>query len=92
MKDQEGRGNTNPLDEGIIDYVDTGWYGDVVDENLFCTAKMIANGTPVFGAAGSMPRKPPLSCWLRNCISLTMSKPVPRPATMRSSFSSAVRI
>jgi putative iron-regulated protein len=39
----EGRVNAWPLDEGLIDYVDADYYGDVSDENAFFTANVIAN-------------------------------------------------
>lgn len=39
----EGRVNAWPLDEGLIDYVDTGRYGDTSDENPYYTANVIAN-------------------------------------------------
>lgn len=39
----EGRVNAWPLDEGLIDYVDAGIYGDTSDENAFYTANVIAN-------------------------------------------------
>jgi putative iron-regulated protein len=38
----EGRVNAWPLDEGLIDYVDTGHYGDTSDENPLFTANIIA--------------------------------------------------
>lgn len=41
----EGRVNAWPLDEGLIDYVDTGKYGDANDENPWYTANVIANPT-----------------------------------------------
>ena len=51
VDDWEGRVNAWPLDEGLIDYVDAGWYGDVSDENLFYTANVIANESLTFGGA-----------------------------------------
>jgi putative iron-regulated protein len=39
----EGRVNAWPLDEGLIDYVDTGSYGEESDENELFTANVIAN-------------------------------------------------
>jgi putative iron-regulated protein len=39
----EGRVNAWPLDEGLIDYVDTGKYGEASDENPWYTANIIAN-------------------------------------------------
>jgi len=39
----EGKVNAWPLDEGLIDYVDTDAYGDGSDENAFYTANIIAN-------------------------------------------------
>ncbi|HEY4250755.1 MAG TPA: imelysin family protein [Roseomonas sp.] len=39
----EGRVNGWPLDEGLIDYVDTGSYGDTRDENPLFTANIIAS-------------------------------------------------
>lgn len=49
----EGRVNAWPLDEGLIDYVDTAQYGEEADENPLYTANIIANrevrigGTPL---------------------------------------------
>ena len=51
VDDWEGRVNAWPLDEGLIDYVDTGWYGQISDENQFYTANVIANESLTFGAA-----------------------------------------
>lgn len=45
VDDWEGRVNAWPLDEGLIDYVDTASYGEESDENLFYTANVIANKT-----------------------------------------------
>ena len=39
----EGRVNAWPLDEGLIDYVDGGAYGDESGENSFHTANIVAN-------------------------------------------------
>jgi putative iron-regulated protein len=39
----EGRVNAWPLDEGLIDYVDAGLYGEASDENPWRTANVIAN-------------------------------------------------
>jgi putative iron-regulated protein len=39
----EGRVNAWPLDEGLIDYVDTGKYGETSDENPLFRANVIAN-------------------------------------------------
>ena len=39
----EGRVNAWPLDEGLIDYVDSGRYGEASDENVYFTANIIAN-------------------------------------------------
>ena len=39
----EGRVNAWPLDEGLIDYVDSGKYGEASDENPWYTANIIAN-------------------------------------------------
>ncbi len=43
VDDWEGRVNAWPLDEGLIDYVDTTRYGDTSDENPWFTANLIAN-------------------------------------------------
>jgi putative iron-regulated protein len=45
----EGRVNAWPLDEGLIDYVDTTKYGEESDENPLYTANVIANKTLKFG-------------------------------------------
>lgn len=45
VDDWEGRVNAWPLDEGLIDYVDAGSYGDESDENEQYTANIIANTT-----------------------------------------------
>lgn len=39
----EGKVNAWPLDEGLIDYVDTGAYGEESDENAFYAANIVAN-------------------------------------------------
>ncbi len=51
VDDWEVRVNAWPLDEGLIDYVDTGWYGDASDENRFYVANIIANETLTYGGA-----------------------------------------
>ncbi|WP_417585765.1 imelysin family protein [Nitrincola sp.] len=43
VDDWEGRVNAWPLDEGLIDYVDSSSYGDMSDENALYTANVIAN-------------------------------------------------
>ncbi|MDZ7824043.1 MAG: imelysin family protein [Ahrensia sp.] len=43
VDDWEGRVNAWPLDEGLIDYVDAGYYGAESDENALFTANVIAN-------------------------------------------------
>jgi Uncharacterized iron-regulated protein len=45
VDDWEGRVNSWPLDEGLIDYVDRASYGEESDENPFYTANVIANPT-----------------------------------------------
>jgi len=45
----EGRVNAWPLDEGLIDYVDTGKYGEESDENPLYAANVIANKKLSFG-------------------------------------------
>ena len=45
----EGRVNAWPLDEGLIDYVDTSSYGEEVDENPLYTANIIANTSVRYG-------------------------------------------
>ncbi|MEK9968602.1 MAG: imelysin family protein [Ferrovibrio sp.] len=45
----EGRVNAWPLDEGLIDYVDAGKYGEESDENPLYTANVIANKKLKFG-------------------------------------------
>jgi putative iron-regulated protein len=53
VDDWEGRVNSWPLDEGLIDYVDKG-YGTESDENTLYTANVIANPS-----ATSNPTSPP---------------------------------
>lgn len=48
VDDWEGRVNAWPLDEGLIDYVDSG-YGSESDENPFYTANIVANKTVKVG-------------------------------------------
>jgi putative iron-regulated protein len=43
VDDWEGNVNSWPLDEGLIDYVDKGSYGDTKEENPLYTANIIAN-------------------------------------------------
>jgi putative iron-regulated protein len=43
VDDWEGRVNSWPLDEGLIDYVDKGLYGEESDENPLYTANVVAN-------------------------------------------------
>lgn len=43
VDDWEGRVNAWPLDEGLIDYVDTEYYGEESDENPLFRANIIAN-------------------------------------------------
>ena len=43
VDDWEGRVNSWPLDEGLIDYVDTSTYGTESDENPLFTANVIGN-------------------------------------------------
>jgi putative iron-regulated protein len=45
----EGKVNAWPLDEGLIDYVDSGRYGEESDENPLYTANVIANRKLKFG-------------------------------------------
>lgn len=49
VDDWEGRVNAWPLDEGLIDYVETAAYGFESDENLLYTANVIANPALAFG-------------------------------------------
>jgi putative iron-regulated protein len=50
VDDWEGRVNSWPLDEGLIDYVDQSSYGDQKDENPLYTANIIANPKLRLGA------------------------------------------
>jgi len=43
VDDWEGKVNAWPLDEGLIDYVDAGAYGEISDENPYFTANVVAN-------------------------------------------------
>lgn len=43
VDDWEAKVNAWPLDEGLIDYVDPGFYGDSSEENELYTANIIAN-------------------------------------------------
>ena len=43
VDDWEGRVNAWPLDEGLIDYVDAGLYGEESDENPLYIANVVAN-------------------------------------------------
>ncbi|PZF75337.1 peptidase [Aestuariivirga litoralis] len=45
----EGRVNAWPLDEGLIDYVDTASYGEESEENALFTANVIANPSLTIG-------------------------------------------
>jgi len=45
----EGKVNAWPLDEGLIDYVDAGAYGEERDENAFYAANIVANATLTIG-------------------------------------------
>lgn len=47
----EGRVNAWPLDEGLIDYVDAGYYGVESDENDLFTANIIANESLMINGA-----------------------------------------
>ncbi|MGC9420036.1 MAG: imelysin family protein [Rhodovulum sp.] len=49
VDDWEGKVNAWPLDEGLIDYVDTGAYGETSEENGFFRANVIANPTLTIG-------------------------------------------
>ncbi|MEM7193687.1 MAG: imelysin family protein [Pseudomonadota bacterium] len=48
VDDWEGKVNAWPLDEGLLDYVDTGSYGTESDENVFYAANLVANSTMDF--------------------------------------------
>ena len=50
VDDWEGEVNSWPLDEGLIDYVDAGSYGDKKDDNPLYTANIIANKKLRIGA------------------------------------------
>lgn len=50
VDDWEGRVNAWPLDEGLIDYVDTAAYGETSDENPAYTANVIANASLILGS------------------------------------------
>ena len=43
VDDWEGKVNAWPLDEGLIDYVDSSSYGSESDENPIYTANVVAN-------------------------------------------------
>ncbi|MEL6550300.1 MAG: imelysin family protein [Pseudomonadota bacterium] len=45
----EGKVNAWPLDEGLIDYVDTGYYGDENEENAFFRANVVASPAVMVG-------------------------------------------
>ncbi|WP_420406326.1 imelysin family protein [Nisaea sp.] len=49
VDDWEGKVNAWPLDEGLIDYVKTGFYGSESDANPYYTANVIANPTVTIG-------------------------------------------
>ena len=49
VDDWEGKVNAWPLDEGLIDYVDSNSYGDESEVNIFYTANIIANEKIVLG-------------------------------------------
>ena len=49
IDDIEGRVNAWPLDEGLIDYVDVGRYGESSDENPLFRADVVANRRIVVG-------------------------------------------
>ena len=48
VDDWEGKVNAWPLDEGLIDYVETSLYGRQSDENFFYAANVIANPSLTF--------------------------------------------
>ncbi|MEM1285513.1 MAG: imelysin family protein [Pseudomonadota bacterium] len=54
VDDWEGRVNAWPLDEGLIDYVDAGFYGMENDENDLFTANIIANANVTINGAEVM--------------------------------------
>lgn len=49
VDDWEGKVNAWPLDEGLIDYVDSGFYGVENEENPFYTANIVANPKAIIG-------------------------------------------
>ncbi|WP_114418258.1 imelysin family protein [Marinospirillum perlucidum] len=49
VDDWEGKVNAWPLDEGLIDYVDTSSYGETFAENPYYSANVIANETLTVG-------------------------------------------
>ena len=49
VDDWEGKVNAWPLDEGLIDYVQTDLYGTESDANPYYTANLIANPKPTIG-------------------------------------------
>ena len=49
VDDWEGKVNAWPLDEGLIDYVDTSYYGEESEENALFRANVVANPTLTFG-------------------------------------------
>ena len=49
VDDWEGKVNAWPLDEGLIDYVDAGYYGSESDENDLFVANVIANKSITVG-------------------------------------------
>jgi putative iron-regulated protein len=51
VDDWEGKVNSWPLDEGLMDYVDTASYGAESDENPLFTADVIANKTVLINGA-----------------------------------------
>ena len=51
VDDWEGKVNAWPLDEGLIDYVDAGYYGTESDENGLFTANVVANAKLSVGGA-----------------------------------------
>ena len=51
VDDWEGRVNSWPLDEGLIDYVDADYYGLESDENTLFTANVIANAKIMINGA-----------------------------------------
>jgi len=51
VDDWEGRVNSWPLDEGLIDYVDAKSYGDASDDNGLYTANVVAHAKLMIGGA-----------------------------------------